>query len=178
MYLKPKKENKKRTRVIIIVAAAIVLGLIIVFIVFQIINNQKPDNKSNNSSSTSTSQTNQESSTTTKEDPKKVTQYEGNDPNDSNELTGSITSAFIANGQFILRVNINQYISGGTCTLTMTKGTSTFTRTVPLIANVSSSTCQGFDAQASEVSTGTWHAVIDLNSNDGKKGKIESEVNL
>ena len=177
MYLKQNKANKKHIRIIIIVAAAIVLGLIIVFIVCQIVsNNQKSGNKPDNP--TSTSQTNQESSTTSNEDPKKVTQYEGNNPNDSNELTGSITSAFIANGQFSLRVNINQYISSGTCTLTMTKGASTFTRTAPLIANVSSSTCQGFDASADEVSTGTWHAVIELNSNDGKKGKIESEVNL
>ena len=137
------------------------------------------NNDNSNSSQQSTSQSNDSNNTGTDEnsDPKKVNQYEGEDPNNSSELTGSISSAFIANGQFSLRVMIDQYISNGTCSLNMTKGDKVFTKTVPLIADVSSSTCQGFDASETEVSAGTWHIVIELQS-DNKKGKIESEVNL
>lgn len=183
MYIKPKKENKKRNKVIIVVVAAIILGLILVFVIMQIIKaNQKPsqNNTSQTNTTTSASQNENANNSTnipTTEAPKNIKQNEGEDPNNNPQLTGSITSAFLANGKFSLRVHIDQYIPKGTCSLTMTQGTRTYSSTVPLIADVSSSTCQGFDAPESEVGSGTWHVKINLEG-DNKTGVIESEVNL
>ena len=183
MYIKPKKENKKRNKIIIVVAAAVILGLILVFVIIQIVQANQKSNvdtvKTDNTTTTTSQQTGSNTQNTTNEttDPKEVKQYEGEDPNTKNELTGSITSAFLANGKFSLRVNIDQYISSGTCTLTMTKGSQTYATTAPLIPNASSSTCQGFDAAESEVGSGTWHVKINLEGNN-KTGIIESEVHL
>ena len=178
MYLKQKTNNKKYKKKIILVAAAVILGLIIVFIIIQTVNSQKNNSSSSNSQTNQSTSTQTQNGTSNSNDPKKTKQYEGEDPNVSNELTGSITSAFIANGNFSLRVNINQFISGGTCTLTMTKGDIVITKTAPIVAAASTSTCQGFDSADAEFSSGTWHAKIDLLSSDNKKGIIEGEVNL
>lgn len=178
MYVKNKKQKKSNKKIILCVAAAIVLGLIVVFAIILIINNQKHDSNVNDQNNNTQANQNIPVQTDNSSDPKKAKQYEGEDPNTKNELTGSITSAFLTNNNLSLRVNIDQYISSGNCILTITRDNTVITQTAPIVAVASTSTCQGFDINDTRISAGAWHAKIDLLSNDNKKGVIEKEVSL
>ena len=46
-----------------------------------------------------------------------VVQYEGEDPNDLEEITGVITYAGASENYLMIRINIDQYLSGGICNL-------------------------------------------------------------
>jgi hypothetical protein len=84
-------------------------------------------------------------------DGKTPEKYEGTDPNTSESLTGYITTARFDNNKLIIRVNIDQYISSGTCTLILSDGSNQLEKTSKLVPVASTSTCEGFDIQASEL---------------------------
>lgn len=101
--------------------------------------------------------------------------FEGEDPNEKNELTGTITTARVFGENFIVRVSIDQYLSSGTCELKLEKSGKNYEETVNIYSDVSTSTCEGFDIPLSSLEKGVWNATINLSS-EGKAGKIESEV--
>ena len=88
-------------------------------------------------------------------DGKTPEQYEGNNPNSGNELTGVISTArFSSSGDtLILRVNLDQYLSSGTCSLKISdgEGTTPVEKSVEIIPSASTSTCAGFDLPASDL---------------------------
>lgn len=107
----------------------------------------------------------------------KVVQYEGEDPNDLEELTGVVTYAGVVDGNLMIRVNIDQFLSGGSCTLNLIKdGSNVYSETTEIVSMVSTSTCDGFDV-AQGLSSGNYNIVITLNS-EGKTGRISGEVNI
>lgn len=114
------------------------------------------------------------------ENPEKTpTKSEGNNPNLSTGLTGSITYAAVADGKLIIRVNIDQLVGeNGTCSLTLSKkGSKDIIKAVNTMDNPSSSTCQGFDIPLNEISKGSWNLKIDLSAG-GKLGHIEGKVEV
>lgn len=111
------------------------------------------------------------------EDNKKPVQNEGPDPNISEYLTGAITASEVQDQVFILRINIDQYLSTGTCTLTMTKNGRTITKSAEIFASASTSSCQGFDLPVSELSSGLWDINIKLQSGS-RTGNISGKANL
>ena len=109
---------------------------------------------------------------------KTPTKYEGDDPNASANLTGSITSAEVIDGMLNIYVNIDQYLSDGTCSLTMTSGSLSYTASARLFADVSTSSCEGFSVPVDKLSGATnWNISIDLVSGD-KSGVITGETSI
>ena len=112
------------------------------------------------------------------EDDKRVKQYDGEDPNRASGLTGSVTYAGVTNNRLAVRVNIDQYLTSGTCTLEVKQAGVTRLQTEARIVSVAStSTCEGFDVLVDEIKNGTFMVVVYLES-DGKKGEISREVSI
>lgn len=104
-------------------------------------------------------------------------QYDGEDPNDSEEITGYISYAAINYDHLSIRLTINQYLSSGTCNLTMTSGGTTVTRSADIDASASTSTCQGFDIPLSDLPSGAWQITVRITA-DGKSGTITGEASV
>jgi len=109
---------------------------------------------------------------------KKVVQYEGDDPNKSDELAGVITYAGVNNGVLMIRVSIDQYLTSGTCNLTLNRnGTTIYNSDANILGDVSTATCEGFDIPVAELGSGDVDININLSA-DGKSGAIRGEVGI
>jgi hypothetical protein len=95
--------------------------------------------------------------------------------------SGSVSITMSANAQngsmYQIRYLINAVASGATCTLTLTKGSATVTKTAPVQALAQSSTCQGFDIPTSELSPGSWQARMAL-SGGSVTGSTEDTIQI
>ena len=87
------------------------------------------------------------------DDGKTPQQYDGQDANVAETLTGVVTYASFTNGNLVIRTNIDQYLASGTCVLTLSAGSASVTYSAPIIPEASTSTCQGFDIPESELSS-------------------------
>lgn len=77
----------------------------------------------------------------------------------------TITAANQNSSVLQIRVLIGAVENTGTCTLVLShSGQSSVTKTAGTQALSSSSTCQGFDVPTSEISAGTWQALITYSS--------------
>lgn len=110
---------------------------------------------------------------------KTPTQYDGDDPNKLDEITGFVSYAAVNGDHLSIRLTINQYLEEtGTCELTMTNSGHTVTGEAETWTDASTSTCQGFDIPLSEFSvSGTWQISIKITAG-GKTGTITGEVSL
>ena len=102
-------------------------------------------------------------------DGKTPTRYDGADPNLDTSLTGSITTARFDGDKLVIRVTIDQYLSSGTCTLTLTSGDKTLEKTAPIAPIASTSSCEGFDITDSELSNFSRPININLSLTSGDK---------
>lgn len=108
----------------------------------------------------------------------KVVQYEGEDPNESNELTGVVTSAMLEGNYLVVRVNIDQYLSEGNCILElMQNGRVIYSDMVGIEAMVTTATCERMAVPASELNGGEYEVVVRLESG-GKRGVIRGNASL
>ena len=110
------------------------------------------------------------------EEEKKVVLYEGDDPNEREELTGVVTYAGVNDGALMIRVNIDQYVNSGTCELNL-QGNTTYSDTANIVGGASTATCEGFNVPANVLASGTYQIIIKINSG-GKTGTIKGEVNI
>ena len=111
------------------------------------------------------------------EEKPKVPQYDGDDPNTANELTGAITYVGVTNGYLRIRINVDQYVTGG-CNIILTRGgTQIYSDYANLITSASTSTCEGFDIPTSDLGTGITGIRITISSGV-KTGAITGEVTL
>lgn len=111
-------------------------------------------------------------------DNKTPKKYEGSDPNDSAELSGVINYTNVAGSNLSIGVTIDQYLSSGTCALTMKSGSRTYTATVEIKADVSTSYCDGFTVPLSKLSgASAWDITIELTSGD-KTGVITGQASI
>lgn len=109
---------------------------------------------------------------------KPIQRYEGGDPNENEKLTGAITYTGATSNNIIIRVNIDQYVDGGSCELKLIKNDKIeYQETSNLIADVATSTCEGFNIPRSKIENGNYVIKIDLKSNE-KTGSISGELNL
>lgn len=109
---------------------------------------------------------------------KRIKQYEGEDPNITEELTGAITYAEVNNGVLTIGMNIDQFLSEGSCTLSLSRsGDVIYSANANILAEVSTSTCDGFSVSASGLGDGLTEIIIKLSAG-GKTGIIRGEVNL
>ncbi|MBQ6605763.1 hypothetical protein IJH66_02135 [Candidatus Saccharibacteria bacterium] len=110
-------------------------------------------------------------------DNKTPEQYEGENPNSSASLTGALTASYVSGNSLVLRVNIDQYLTSGTCTLRLENSGSVVEKTAAILPTASTSSCEGFDVPVSELSSGSWTIKISLSSAE-KTGEITGEVKI
>ena len=117
-------------------------------------------------------------STTTDIEKEKVTQYDGEDPNTSENLSGVVTYADVVDDQLMIRLNIDQYLDSGECELTLTKdGATIYTSIANIVGGPATATCEGFDVPVEELGGGNIQININLSAGD-RKGSIRGEANI
>ena len=83
----------------------------------------------------------------------------------SKSNVGVTMTASAQNGPtYQMRFQIDSPTTDGTCTLTLTKDSSTITKTAGVQALAKISTCQGFDIPVSELSPGQWNVNLSYES--------------
>lgn len=108
----------------------------------------------------------------------KTNQYDGGNPNQESNITGAITYAGVSGDNVIIRVNIDQYLNGGTCNLILIQnGESRYGAEARIIDSASTSTCEGFNVPVAALVPGKYQIQINLSS-ERKTGSIMGEVNL
>ena len=112
-------------------------------------------------------------------DKPKIEQYDGEDPNEMDELTGVITFAGVFGDKLTIRVNVDQYLENGACELLLLKENDTIYNSVAnIVGNASTSTCEGFDIPVSELEeSGQMTIKIKLDSGE-RTGVIIGEVGV
>ena len=107
-----------------------------------------------------------------------VVQYDGENPNNSGEITGVVTYAGVAGDKLMIRMNIDQYLSGGECALRLIEyGDEVYSDVAGLDSSASTTTCMGFDIPVAAIGGGSFQIIIDVNSG-GKNGTITGEVSI
>lgn len=116
---------------------------------------------------------------TTTNEIKKVTQYEGGDPNESEELTGIITYAGVENENLVVVVNIDQFLTEGGCVLSLINGTGAvvYEKTASILPGISTSTCDGFSVPVSELGSESYDINVRLKSGE-REGLISGKANI
>ena len=175
-----RKRNRKWLWIIIgvVVVVLVIVGIVIGLTQNNSQNNEEKKVETNSEQGEVKKETKQTEATTEEEPPKKVVQYTGEDPNKSDDLTGVITYAGVNNGTLTIRTNIDQYLSEGTCELILERDSATiYNSRVDIWADVSTSTCKGYDVPVSELGGGNVQIIINLTSSD-RTGVIRGEVEV
>lgn len=76
-----------------------------------------------------------------------------------------------------VRILIDRILADGTCTIELTMGSLTVSKTANIFSLPGNSTCEGFDIANSELSPGTWHYQITAVSG-GKTGTTSGSVEV
>ena len=108
---------------------------------------------------------------------KKVVLYEGEDPNEKQELTGVVTYAGVNGDNLMIRVNIDQYLDSGVCELNLVQSGVVYSDTANIVSSATTATCEGFNVPVSRLSGGDYGIVIKISSGD-KSGTINGEVRI
>lgn len=112
---------------------------------------------------------------------KKVVQFDGDDPNKADELTGVVTFAKVNpdGDKLVVRVNIDQFLEEGKCTgyIYNTDNMLVYESEAGIEGAASTSTCQGFDIPLEGLGTGKKQIIVRLKSGD-KTGKIIGETEI
>ena len=107
-----------------------------------------------------------------------IPQYDGEDPNTSEKLSGVVSYASVNNGNLVIRVNIDQYLTSGKCNLSLIKdGISIYDMESGVETSVATATCSGFDIPVAGLGSGRVEIKIALES-DGKSGIIIGEAEI
>ena len=109
--------------------------------------------------------------------PKTPEQYEGQDVNQLDKLTGTVTYSEKSGNRYRIRVNINQFLKlPGTCKITVYSSNNVvYSETVNVVSNPSSGSCEGFDIPLAILPSGNLNFKIDVNANQ-KTGLIEGLI--
>ena len=107
-----------------------------------------------------------------------IVQYEGENPNELNEITGAVTYAGVSGDKLMVRVNIDQYLNGGECMLLLSvAGNIVYSNVARVVDAASTATCEGFDVPVSLLETGDYEIVVRVEAG-GKKGEIKGGVRI
>ena len=105
-------------------------------------------------------------------------QYEGDNPNVAETLSGVVTYTGVNDGVLMIRISIDQYLTEGICELTLTRGGAIiYSDTTNIMGDVSTATCQGFDVATAGLGEGNLEIIVNLNA-DGKSGVIRGEASI
>ncbi len=165
--------------------AGLVLVLLVVGIVIGMNSSNGADNPGDNSEvveqkdeSNQDEKTEQERKDEEVANQQKVKQYEGEDPNQAEELSGVVTYAGVSDDVLMIRTSIDQYLTEGSCNLTLVRGSDIiYGDTTNIVGDVSTASCEGFDVPVAVLGEGDIKILIVLNA-DGRVGSISGEVNI
>ena len=107
----------------------------------------------------------------------KIVLYEGEDPNEKEDLTGVVTYAGVSGEYLMIRVNIDQYLDGGSCELSLEQNGVTYSEVVSIAGGATTATCEGFNVPVSRLGAGGYQIKIKISSGE-KTGTINGEVNI
>lgn len=148
--------QKNNNKILIVVVATIALIAISLLAIYFIRLN--PSNTSNKDSTNLNTPTNNEIKAG--QDIKKNA-VDNSNKSDSNKQTVLVSLNGIQNNEQVIFDTLLQTISNeGQCTLIVTSGGQTVTKTATIFANPSSSSCRGFAVPISELPKGTWTATL------------------
>lgn len=168
-----------RRPIIIIVSVIIIVAIAIAVLFF--LKSTKPVEQSSHPDPTPTSTPiNLEDPDNTNNPPDKAVQFEGEDPNQLDELTGSITRRTISNGELTVVASIDQYLSSDSnCRLVLKDSADQEVRSTTIAsvtAEATSSVCGPFTVSVNQLS-GTYTIDVIITSPD-KSGHITTEINI
>lgn len=107
-----------------------------------------------------------------------VVNYEGENPNAAENLTGVVTYTGISGDDLVIRVNIDQYLTGGECRLVLKRGSEVaYEEKAAIVSSAATSTCEGFNIPTTSLA-GPSYAIEVYLSADGKSGVILGETAL
>lgn len=165
----------------------VVVILVIVGVVIGVNNTGSKDNEIQNSSSDSSVEKQEITQDEQKDEKKfaeeevekkKVVQYEGEDSNMADELSGVVTYAEVVNGNLMIRVSIDQYLTEGTCELNLVReGNVVYNSKVDIMGDATTAICKGFDVPVAEVGDGDVEININLSASN-KSGIIRGKVSV
>lgn len=95
----------------------------------------------------------------------------------SDNIDVTITATNKTGSALQVRALIGIVASGGICTLTMTNGSSTVTKSADVQALASESTCKGFDVPITELPAGKWTVSVQY-KNGSATGESKKEVTI
>lgn len=108
----------------------------------------------------------------------KVVQYEGEDPNKAENLSGVVTYAGVNGSNLIIRTSIDQYLTEGVCELTLVQGGAIiYSGTTNIVGDVSTARCEGFDIPVAGLGGGNTEIIIKLKAGE-REGSIRGGVNI
>ncbi len=110
------------------------------------------------------------------EDQKIIVQYEGENPNELDHLTGLVTYTEVKDGTLAAMVSIDQYLAGGTCTANLkSNGQIVASAEQAIEADASTSHCGPITINLAGVSGGKYQLEV-IFSSGGKTGTAVSNV--
>ncbi len=167
MKITPRKGISKRTWLIIIAALALV---VIGGAVYAWYSRSKPSESTSNVNTNPPTQEEKDAGNAAKKDTVDTPPAQTTPPPRSGSGKTNVAVTISAATQTDTTVQIRGLISTvvdstGNCTLTLTKGASTVTKTAGTQALANSTTCQGFNIDTSELSAGDWQITLKYESN-------------
>lgn len=112
------------------------------------------------------------------EDGKEIVQYDGENPNKAESISGVVTYAGVSGERLMIRVNIDQFLDDGECILNLVcNGSTIYSDTARVVGNVTTATCEGFDVPVDGIGRGATDIMITINSGE-KTGAITGKVEL
>ena len=113
-----------------------------------------------------------------RDEEKKVVQYEGEDPNKSESLSGVVTYAGVSDDKLMIRVNIDQFLNSGECALSLVRGgAAIYSDITSVVSSAATATCEGFDVPVEQIGSGSVEIKIVVRAGE-KTGTINGRVEL
>lgn len=175
-----RNRSKKWVSWLILLILIVVAGVIVYLVWDNYFNDKKDNNKEQDMVQTDEEQDNGISS----EDgdgiveKKKIEQYDGEDPNKADTVSGVVTYAGVNNGVLMVRVNIDQYLESGECELMLLReGGTIYSSISEIVSGPSTASCAGFDVPVSGLVGGAVEIKINLKSGE-RSGVIHGEANI
>lgn len=172
--------NKKSNRILIGVVVFMFVALLSVMIVVITLNATRSSYVDNSDTDNTNTPTKDEGG-----DEEADKDGESGGEPDDNTITGQIDYRSLARDTLQIRTTINESLSDGTCSLTLTGPNGQEYKTTSRIMSNSSSTstCNGFDIDMNQIEkddelrAGKWTIVIDLSSGS-KTGQVISDITM
>jgi hypothetical protein len=171
------KTNKKRRKKIIYILLPLAVIIVLLAVCIYFYTRTANTNTPTNTQTPAIPQTIDYAPSTTEQKQAVETKKISNQTPVSTKFTATI-SKNTSNNIIQIRSVINGATSNnGTCDLTITKGAETVSKSAATYALPSSSTCQGFDINRSELSAGTWQINMTVTIN-GERATADDEIKL